>query len=86
MLGQVLGWMINIYSIIILARVLLSWFPDIDPYSPPVQFLYAVTEPVLSPVRTLLRQQFPDMGMFDFSPIVVMVGLTILGRMVVAIF
>ncbi|MDZ4672296.1 MAG: YggT family protein [Phototrophicales bacterium] len=86
MIAQVLVGIINIYSLIILARVLLSWFPDIDPYSPPVQFLYAVTEPVLSPVRQLLRQQFPDMGMFDFSPIVVMVGLTILGRVVVAAF
>ena len=47
MIAQVLVGIINIYSLIILARVLLSWFPDIDPYSPPVQFLYAVTEPCL---------------------------------------
>lgn len=86
MLIQLLVWMINIYSFIILARVLISWFPDINPYSPPVRFLYEITEPVLAPVREFLRRQFPDMGMFDFSPIVVMIGLTLLTRIIIATF
>lgn len=86
MLIQMLVWMVNIYSFIILVRVLISWFPDINPYSPPVRFLYEITEPVLAPVRNFLRQQFPDMGMFDFSPIVVMIGLTLLTRIIVATF
>ncbi|PJF32623.1 MAG: YggT family protein, partial [Phototrophicales bacterium] len=30
MLVQLLIWMINIYSFIILARVLISWLPDIN--------------------------------------------------------
>jgi len=85
-MGQFLLFMLNIYSFIILARVLLSWFPNIDPYSPPVQMLYAVTEPVLSPIRVFLRQQFPEMGMFDFSPIVVFIGIMILERLIIAAF
>lgn len=80
---SILFLMLDLYSLIILARVLLSWLPNIDPYSPPVQFLYAVTEPVLSPIRTFLRQQFPDMGMFDFSPLVVFVGIFFFKQLIV---
>lgn len=85
-MGQVLLMILNIYSVILLIRVLLSWFPDIDHYSPPVQMLYAVTEPILSPIRIFLRQQFPEMSMIDFSPMVVFVGIMILNQLIVAVF
>lgn len=85
-MGQVLIAILNLYSLILLVRVLLSWFPDIDHSSQPVQMLYAVTEPVLSPIRTFLRQQFPEMGMFDFSPLVVFFGIMILNQLIVAVF
>ncbi len=58
--------LINVYQIILLLRVLLSWF-RIDPYTNPVgRFLYALTEPVLEPIRRVL----PPAGMMDFSPLV----------------
>ncbi len=62
------------------ARVILSWFP-IAPGSAMAgvySFLYAITEPVLGPIRRLI----PPMGMggmgLDLSPIIVFFGLTIL--------
>ena len=75
---------LQLYSFIILARVLLSWFPNVDPYNPIVRFLYEATEPVLAPIRNFLRQQFPGMGPFDFSPIVVFIGISILSRIIVS--
>ncbi|MGB1285325.1 MAG: YggT family protein [Aggregatilineales bacterium] len=65
---------LNIYSLIVLARVLLSWFPNLDHSNPGVRFLQEATEPVLRPVREML----PPMQGMDFSPIVVMIGITIL--------
>lgn len=69
---------LQLYSFVILARVLLSWFPNVDPYNPIVRFLYEATEPVLQPVRNFLRRQFPEMGMLDFSPIAVFLGIFVL--------
>ncbi|MFW5692435.1 MAG: YggT family protein [Chloroflexota bacterium] len=77
---------LQLYSFVLLARVLISWFPNIDPYNPLVRLLYDVTEPVLQPVRELLRRQFPEMGMIDFSPIVVFMGIFVLQILIQAAF
>jgi YggT family protein len=66
--------LIQVYSYVVLARVLLSWFPNADRNNPIVKFLYQITEPVLDPVRRAM----PNLGMVDISPIVVFIGLHIL--------
>ena len=65
----------EIFSLLILARVLLSWFP-INPNGPMGQILRMVhiaTEPVLAPVRRSL----PAFGPLDLSPLVVLLFLNI---------
>jgi YggT family protein len=64
-LFQILRLLLQIYEIILLLRVLLSWF-QIDPYNPLVRILYTLTEPLLAPIRQIL----PPAGMMDFSPLV----------------
>lgn len=76
--------LLNIYSLLVLARVLLSYFPNVDYEHPVVRFLYDVTEPVLSPIRQFLRSQFPNMGPFDFSPLVLLIGIMIFERIIIA--
>tara|TARA_Y100001970_G_scaffold225842_1_gene279044 strand:- start:179 stop:382 length:204 start_codon:yes stop_codon:yes gene_type:complete len=51
-----------------LLRVLSSWFTVLPGslFFPVLKILYAITEPILSPIRNLL----PKTGMFDFSPLV----------------
>lgn len=71
---------IFLYSMVILARVLMSWI-NIDPYSPVARAIYNMTEPVLAPVRNLL----PQAGGFDFSPIIVLFGIQFLGEIIVRI-
>lgn len=78
-----LVWILQIYSFIVLARVLLSWFPNVDPNNPIVRFLYEATEPVLMPIRNFLREQFPSTGMFDFSPLVLLIGLSVIQRLII---
>ena len=80
----IIAAVIYIYSFIILARVLMSWVPmftgrPLDPYNPIVSFLLTITEPILAPVR-----RFTTFGMMDFSPIVVLLTLTILSRILIS--
>lgn len=59
--------LLQILSIAILIRVLLTWFP-VDPSNPIIRILYDITEPILAPLRKVI----PRIGMFDLSPIAAM--------------
>lgn len=61
-----IGWLLDLYSWIIIAAALISWVSP-DPYNPLVQFLRRATEPVLRPIRRLLS---PYQAGLDFSPLV----------------
>ena len=70
----VLGKILEVYSWIVIIKVLLSWVNP-DPYNTIVQILNRLTEPVLYRVRQLL----PMTGMgIDFSPIIVLFAIHIL--------
>jgi len=66
--------------LLVLGRVLMSW---IDPRfeRPLSQFVYSLTEPVLAPIRNVL----PRTGMLDLSPLVLLLGLGLLMRVVLAL-
>ncbi len=81
---EILVVVLRIYGFIVLARVLMSWVPmftgrPLDPYNPIVNFLLTITEPILAPVR-----RFTTFGMMDFSPIVVLLGLTFISQALAA--
>ncbi len=80
MIQTLLCRLLDAYLIVMFARINLSWFP-IEPGSGLASvygFLYAITEPVLGPIRRVI----PPMGMggmgLDLSPLVVFFGITIL--------
>lgn len=67
--------LIKVYFIVLLARVILSWFP-MQPgtgMASIASIIYQLTEPVMGPVRRII----PSVGMIDISPIVVFFGLEI---------
>jgi YggT family protein len=66
------------FELLIIARILLSWLNP-DPYSPIVQGIHNLTEPILAPVR----RRLPPTGMFDLSPMVVLLIAVILNQIVV---
>jgi len=73
--------LIQVYSLVLLARIILSWIPNLDRSNPVVRFLYQITEPVLEPVRRVM----PRLGMIDISPIVVFIGLHFLQKILVSV-
>jgi YggT family protein len=70
----VLYYALWIFELVLLARVILSWFPNVDRSNPIIQFLYTVTEPVLRPIREMM----PPTGMMDLSPLIVFLIIQVL--------
>jgi YggT family protein len=67
---------IDLYSMIVLVSVVMSWI-QLPPTNPIAQFVSAVTEPILTP----LRRALPPMSGLDFSPMILLVGLQIVKSM-----
>lgn len=59
------AWTFDFLRIALLVRVVSSWLP-ISPYSRWIRWAYAISEPILRP----LRQVIPSMGPIDITPII----------------
>ncbi len=66
--------LIDLYSLIIIAAVVVSWI-DVPRDNQAIRLLHRATEPVLVRVRRAL----PETGGIDLSPLVVLIGLRLLG-------
>ena len=74
--GTFIGLLATILWIALLVRVILSWF-NVDqssPFYPIVNIAHQLTEPILAPIRKVL----PKTGMFDFSPIVAFILISLI--------
>jgi YggT family protein len=80
-LAEVISLVFQIYIFIVIGRAIISWVNP-DPYNPIVRFLYNATEPVLYRMRRFLPLQF---GGIDFSPIVLLLGLSLLRRILLSL-
>jgi len=61
----IVSWLFDVLRIALLVRVVSSWLP-ISPYSPWIRWSYALSEPILKP----LRQVIPSLGPIDITPII----------------
>ncbi|MCZ6788942.1 MAG: YggT family protein [Chloroflexi bacterium] len=64
----------------IFARIILSWFPT-SGKNPIVLFVFAVTEPILAPIRRMV----PRFGSIDISPMIALIGILIIQWILTAI-
>lgn len=62
--------LIDLYTIVILATVILSWI-RLSSANPLTQLLHRLTEPVLAPARRII----PPLGGLDLSPLLVLIAL-----------
>lgn len=74
---QLIFLLLTVYEFIMLARVLLSWIPDVDYSNPLIRLLIDLTEPVLRPIR----QMIPPTSGFDLSPVIVLLIITVVLRL-----
>jgi YggT family protein len=80
-LVQTLVTFLQIYSILLIIRILLSWFPNVDWFSPPFSVLSQLTDPYLNIFRSII----PPLGGIDLSPILAFLLLGFVQRGIVAI-
>ncbi|HEY9802741.1 MAG TPA: YggT family protein [Leptolyngbyaceae cyanobacterium] len=77
LLIDTLGTFITIYSYLLIIRVLLTWFPQINWYNQPFAGLSQITDPYLN----LFRSIIPPLGGMDFSPILAFLVLNIISSL-----
>ncbi len=70
----VLAQTLQLYSFILIIRVLLTWFPNVDWSNPIFSNISAVTDPYLN----LFRGIIPAIGGLDISPILAFLLLNVL--------
>jgi len=79
MLADLLQLLTTLLTIVILVDVLVSFV--LDPYHPFRRNLDAIVQPMLAPIRRVLR----PVGMLDFSPFVLLVLVQVVGGLLVAL-
>lgn len=70
---------VNVFSIFIVIYSLLSFI--LDPFHPIRQAMSQVLEPMLTPIRKIV----PAIGGMDFSPLILMVLIQVVGSILVGI-
>lgn len=70
---------LTLYWLVLIVRIILSWVPSLpEPVQPLARGVYALTDPVLNPLRNVLPPVRIGMGALDLSPIVVFFGIYLL--------
>ncbi len=72
----------RLINFFILIRVISSWI-RLSPHSMMGQFIYGVTEPILSPIRQMIQQVFRYNGMLDFSPILGIIFINMVSTFII---
>ncbi len=63
---QVVNLVFTIMFWTLFARILMTWFPNINWYQQPYKLLKEVTDPILMPFQRII----PPIGGIDFSPMI----------------
>lgn len=73
----ILVTVIQLYSLVVVIRVLLTWFPPVTG-TVLYEFLADLTDPYLN----LFRRMIPPVGMIDYSPIIAILALEALAALI----
>lgn len=69
---------LDFFFFTILFRLLISWILPIYSNHPATQILFILTEPILRPLR---RRLPPKKGLFDWTPVVALIGLKLISML-----
>ena len=78
-LVQLINVIANILFMLVFVSVILSWV--LPPFHPVREALDRIIEPLLNPIRRIL----PATGMFDFSPLILMIIIQFASQILISI-
>ena len=77
---QIIAQTLQIYSFVLIVRVLLTWFPNVDMGNPVLSTVSSITDPYLNAIRGLI----PPLGGLDLSAILAFVALSLMQQLLVS--
>lgn len=79
-LAQVIGAIEQVVILLVIVTVILSYF--MSPYHPVRSALDRLVDPMLQPIRRVL----PSLGGLDFSPLVLIILVQLIGTLLQSLF
>ena len=79
-LVSLISLVVTLISILLIANALISFAP-LEPWHPVRRTLNQLAEPILRPFRNIL----PPTGAIDFSPMLALIVIQILGQILIAL-
>jgi len=76
---EVVRLVINLLTLLVIAQVVLSYV--LPPYHPAREIIDRFVEPMLAPIRRIM----PYTGGLDFSPLVLILIIQLLGRLILGL-
>ena len=77
---RLMNTVFGIIELAILIECIASWIPQLR-YNKFMDIVYAVTNPILIPFRTLQNRLFPD-SPIDFSPIIALIVIDFISQII----
>jgi YggT family protein len=78
LIASSLAQFLQIYTVLLIIRVLLTWFPTVDWMSPPFSWLSQISDPYLN----LFRSIIPPLGGMDLSPMLAILLLQVVSGII----
>ena len=77
---QIIAQTLQIYSFVLIVRVLLTWFPNVVMGNPLPSTVSSITDPYLNAFRGLI----PPLGGLDLSAILAFIALSLMQQLLVS--
>jgi YggT family protein len=79
-LVSLIWWVVTIITIVLILNALISFTP-LEPWHPVRRVLNQLAEPIVRPFRNIL----PPTGMIDFTPMIALIVVQIVGQILIAL-
>jgi YggT family protein len=76
---DLISFLTNLILWLVIIYVVLGYF--VAPYHPVMEFLRRLVSPMLDPIRRIM----PQTGMLDFSPLVLIILVQLIGRLLISL-
>lgn len=79
LLVNLVYWVSQILTYLIIADAILTWIPSVDRNHPAVRMLRRITEPIYRPFRRIIPPE--KTGYLDLSPMIAIFAVIIIGSL-----